>query len=110
MLLSVLNIGGSIANHSYNPGKWDYSSGKTWGYMAGGAIIGAVSGVLGSYVATSGMPMANTASMLTGSYVNSIGMHMMSGGQVPVSLNLGGVSYDMTNNILGYLGKKGIKK
>ena len=73
-------IGGSIANHSYNPGKWDYSSGKTWGYMAGGAIIGAVSGVLGSYVATSGMPMANTASMLTGSYVNSIGMHMMSGG------------------------------
>ena len=103
-------IGGSIANHSYNPGKWDYSSGKTWGYMAGGAIIGAVSGVLGSYVATSGMPMANTASMLTGSYVNSIGMHMMSGGQVPVSLNLGGVSYDMTNNILGYLGKKGNKK
>ena len=37
-------------------------------------------------------------------------MHMMSGGQVPVSLNLGGVSYDMTNNILGYLGKKGNKK
>ncbi len=103
-------IGGSIANHSYNPGKWDYSSGKTWGYMAGGAIIGAASGVLGSYVVASGMPMANTASMLTGSYVNSIGMHMMTGGQVPVSLSLGGVSYDMTNNILGYLGKRGNKK
>ena len=103
-------IGGSIANHSYNPGKWDYSSGRTWGYMVGGAIIGAASGVLGSYVAASGMPMANTASMLTGSYVNSIGMHMMTGGKVPVSLNLGGVSYDMTNNIFGYLGKKGNKK
>ena len=32
-------IGGSIANHSYNPGKWDYSSGKTWGYMAGGPLL-----------------------------------------------------------------------
>ncbi len=80
------------------------------GVYVGGAIIGAASGVLGSYVAASGMPMANTASMLTGSYVNSIGMHMMTGGKVPVSLNLGGVSYDMTNNIFGYLGKKGNKK
>ena len=34
----------------------------------------------------------------------------MTGGKVPVSLNLGGVSYDMTNNIFGYLGKKGNKK
>lgn len=100
--------GGTIANDGqYNPVKWDYNSGKTWGYMFGGAAIGAASGVLSAYVATSGIPMANTASMLTGSYVNSVGMHMMTGGQVPVSLNLGGVSYDMTNNILGYLGKKG---
>lgn len=100
-------IGGSIANHSYNPGKWDYSSGRTWGYMVGGAIIGAASGVLGSYVAASGMPMANTASMLTGSYVNSVGMHIMSGGQVPVSLSLGAASYDMTNNKFKYFMKKG---
>ena len=56
--------------------------------MFGGAAIGVASGVLGSYVAASGIPMANTASMLTGSYVNSVGMHMMTGGQVPVSLNL----------------------
>ena len=33
--------GGSLANGTMNPFKWDYSSGKTWGYMAAGAAVGA---------------------------------------------------------------------
>jgi hypothetical protein len=33
-----------MANGSYNPLAWNYSSASTWGYMAGGAIIGCVSG------------------------------------------------------------------
>jgi RHS repeat-associated protein len=37
-------MGGTIANNSYNPAKWDWSSSKTWGYMLGGAIVGGVSG------------------------------------------------------------------
>ncbi len=40
-------MGGTLANNDYNPFKWDYSSGKTWGYMAGGAIIGGVAGYAG---------------------------------------------------------------
>jgi hypothetical protein len=29
-----------MANHSYNPLNWDWSSGKTWGHMAAGLGIG----------------------------------------------------------------------
>jgi RHS repeat-associated protein len=39
--------GGSMANGTMNPTKWDYSSGKTWGFMAGGAVVGGVSAFAG---------------------------------------------------------------
>jgi len=34
-------LGGSGANSTFNPAKWDWSSGKTWGGMIGGAFQGA---------------------------------------------------------------------
>ena len=40
-------VGGSAANDSYNPADWDWSSGKTWGYMGVGAVIGAIAGASG---------------------------------------------------------------
>ncbi|MCQ2374359.1 MAG: hypothetical protein MJ069_00435 [Salinivirgaceae bacterium] len=43
-------IGGTMANNTYNPIKWNYSELKTWGYMGGGAIVGAASGAAGAYV------------------------------------------------------------
>jgi len=102
--------GGVIANNGqYNPTKWDYSAGKTWGYMLGGAFVGGVSGYLGGVVAASGMPMANTFGLITSSFVNSVGTHIYTGGQTPVSINFGFASYDITNNEWGYLGKKGNK-
>ncbi|MDO9154107.1 MAG: RHS repeat-associated core domain-containing protein [Paludibacter sp.] len=45
--------GGTIANGTANPFQWDYSSGKTWGYMAGGALIGGLSAGAGSAVTSS---------------------------------------------------------
>jgi YD repeat protein len=102
--------GGVIANNGqYNPTKWDYSAGKTWGYMLGGAFVGGVSGCLGGAVAASGMPMANTFGLITSSFVNSVGTHIYTGGQTPVSINFGFASYNITNNEWGYLGKKGNK-
>jgi len=38
-------IGGSMANHSYNPFNWDWSSGKTWKNMGLGGLIGGASAV-----------------------------------------------------------------
>ena len=99
--------GGVIANEGqYNPVKWDYNSGKTWGYMLGGAVVGGVSGYLGGAVAASGMPMANTAGIMFASFVNSVGTHIYTGGQTPVSMSLGIASYDFTNGSFGHLGKK----
>jgi hypothetical protein len=102
--------GGAIANNGQlNPTKWNYSSGKTWGYMLGGAVAGGVSGALGAYVATSGVPMANTLGIMTSSFVNSIGTWGYTGGQTPITMSFGLGSYNFTNGTFSYLGKKGNK-
>ncbi|THF48565.1 RHS repeat-associated core domain-containing protein [Flavobacterium supellecticarium] len=101
--------GGSIANGTTNPFKWDYSSGKTWAYMTAGAVVGSISGGTGSIVASSGMPMANTAAIASASFINSLGTSIYTGCQTPVSVSLGVASYDFTNGSWGYLGKKGNK-
>ncbi|NEN25876.1 hypothetical protein G3O08_20505, partial [Cryomorpha ignava] len=99
--------GGSIANGTANPFQWDYSSGKTWGYMAGGAVVGAASGGAANAVANSGMAFANTAAIATGSFINSFGTALYTGGQTDVSISFGAASYNFTQNEWGYLGKKG---
>ncbi|MDD4729893.1 MAG: hypothetical protein PHN55_14235, partial [Dysgonamonadaceae bacterium] len=99
--------GGTVANGTANPFKWDYSSGQTWGYMAGGAVVGAASGGAANAVATSGMAFANTAAIMTGSVINSVGMAAVTGGQTDVSISFGAASYNFTQGEWGYLGKKG---
>jgi hypothetical protein len=102
--------GGAIANNGrLNPTKWNYSSGKTWGYMLGGAVVGGVSGGLGAYVATSGMPMANTMGIMTSSFVNSLGTWAYMGGRTPITVSFGLGSYNFMNGAFGHLGKKGNK-
>ena len=102
--------GGTIANDGqYNPTKWDYGSGKTWGYMLAGAAVGGVSGWAGASIAASGIPFANTASIASSSLINSVGTHLYTGGETPISVSVGFASYDFTNNKLGFLGKKGNK-
>ncbi len=110
--------GGAIANGGdltpWNTGKgndksWDFSSGKTWGYMLGGAIVGGASGALGGAIATSGIPFANTISIATSSFVNSLGTNIYTGGATGVSISFGIASYDITNKEWGYFCKKGNK-
>lgn len=96
-----------MANGTANPLKWDYSSGKTWGYMAGGAVTGSLAGGAANAVATSGIPLANTAETMTGSIINSVGTHMYTGGQTDISVGFGVASYNLSKNEWGYLGKKG---
>lgn len=100
--------GGRMANDGQaNPTKWDYQSGKTWGYMAGGAVVGGASGYIGGTIAASGAPMANTMSLMFGSSFNSMGMYTLSNGKSGLSMSFGIASYNATNNEWGYLGKKG---
>lgn len=100
--------GGMIANNGQlNPIRWDWNSGRTWGYVLGGAAIGAGSGYLGAMVAASSMPFASTAGIISGSFVNSVGMNILTGGQVPVSVGFGFGSYDFQSGDFRFLGKKG---
>ena len=42
-------IGGSQANGTYNPFKWDFNNVDTWIGMVGGALVGGVSGGVAAY-------------------------------------------------------------
>jgi len=91
--------GGVIANDGQlNPIKWNYSSGRTWGYMLGGAVVGGGSAWLGGCVAAAGGFMSNTMAIGVGSFTNSIGMHIVTNGKTPVSVSFGVVSYNFRTN------------
>lgn len=100
-------IGGSTANGNYDPTLWDYSSGKTWGYMVGGAITGAASGYVGATIAAGGGFMANTAGIMASSFTNSLGTAVYTGGQSDFTVSFGVGSYNFTKGEFGYLGKPG---
>ena len=90
--------GGVIANHGeLSPWKWNFSSGTTWGYMAGGAVVGFVSGYVGGAIAAAQIPMANTISVIASSFMNSLGTSMYTGGKTPVSINFGFGTFDISN-------------
>lgn len=102
-------IGGTIANNDYNPLQWNYDSGKTWGYMLGGAIVGGISSYVGGSIAASEISMANTVSIAASSFTYSTGTWLYTGGQTPISISFGVASYDINNGTWGYLCKKGNK-
>lgn len=100
--------GGTLANNGQlNPFKWDYSSGKTWGYMLGGAIVGGISGGVANGIASSGVAFANTQAIIAGSLINSVGTFMYTGGQTDLSVSFGVGSFNFSTGEFGYLGKKG---
>jgi len=99
--------GGSLANGTINPLKWDYSSGKTWRYMAAGAAVGAASAFVGWAIATEGGFMANTMGIVTSSYINSLGTSIYTGGKTDVSVSFGAGSYNFDTGKFRYVGKKG---
>jgi RHS repeat-associated protein len=100
--------GGMIANNGeLNPFKWKWDL-KTFGYVVGGGIVGGVSGGIGGAVAEGGGIMANTMGMASGSFVNSLGMSMLTGNN-NMTVNFGVVSYNFANGDVGYLGEKGNK-
>ena len=103
-------VGGTLANDSYNPLKWDYGSGKTWRYIGFGGLVGAASGYLGAEIAASGCAFANTTAITMSSFVNSVGTAAYTNGQTDVNISFGVASFNMTKRKFGFLGKKGNKR
>jgi RHS repeat-associated protein len=99
--------GGSMANGTMNPFKWDYSSGKTWGYMAGGAAAGGFAGYVGGGIAPSGGMFSNTTAIIASSYINSVGTKFYTSGESDLSVSFGVASYDFDISKWGYLGENG---
>ncbi len=100
--------GGVLANDGeYNPFRWNYNSGTTWGYMLGGCITGFFSGWAGAAIAASQIPMANTVSLVASSFISSVGTNIYTDERVPVSFNFGFFSYNFTDNTWDWMFKSG---
>ena len=100
-------MGGTMANSNPNPFEWNFGSGKTWGYMLGGAVVGGISGAIGAGISTSGVAFANTLAIANSSLWYSVGTAMYTNGATDVSINFGFASYNFSQQEWGYLGKKG---
>ncbi|CEN36674.1 RHS repeat-associated core domain protein (fragment) [Capnocytophaga cynodegmi] len=75
-------IGGAQANGTYNPFKWNYSSGKTWLGIVGGALVGGVSGAAGVYVGglvSSGMTSIGISGGIFGGAASGAGGGLVGG-------------------------------
>lgn len=97
--------GYTIANaKGYDFGDW-----QTYAYIAGGAVIGGVSGYAGATVSTAGGIMANTVGIMVSSATFSFGMSGLSDGMIDPSISFGVGSYNLATHEWGYLGKKGNK-
>jgi RHS repeat-associated protein len=93
-------MGGVMANDgAYNPAKWDFNNGKTWKYMAGGALVGGVSAGIGASIASAGGFMANTMGIVASSFINSVGTAVYTGGQTDVGVSFGMGSYSFDKGI-----------
>jgi hypothetical protein len=65
-------IGGAQANGNWNPLKWNWSSGSTWGGVLGGAIIGSVSGGIGAYASVGASALLSAAGITGGILGNAL--------------------------------------
>ena len=99
--------GGVLANNSYNPLTWNYSSSTTWSYMIFGGLTGLASAGAGLAVAASDIMFCNTLGMIAASTVNSAGMYLYTDGQTDFTISCGVASYNFSKKEWGYLWKKG---
>ena len=94
-------FGGVLSNGSYNPFHWDFSSKKTWKYMAGGALTGLITSTLGASITaamtTAGISIgASTFSSMLTSTTHSILTKMYSGENIDMSINFGVFSWNLS--------------
>ncbi len=99
--------GGVLANNTYNPLTWNYSSSTTWSYMICGGLTGLASAGAGLAVAATDIMFCNTLGMIVASTVNSAGMYLCTGGQSDFTISCGIASYNFSKKEWGYLWKKG---
>ena len=112
-------LGGSAANNNWNPGRWDWSSGKTWGGFLGGAIQGGIEGASFAYglsaitgttlftnktISTVGYCARGTSLVFTTAKVLTTGMSMMNNFDNAMDIIRGNYLYQ-GDNFGGMLGR-----
>jgi hypothetical protein len=94
---AAILIGAAIGGYSgYKIGKAKGAKGwGMFGYIAGGAVIGGVSGAVGASIAAGGSTMAYTSAIMISSFTNSSGMYLLSQGMTDVSMNFGIADFNL---------------
>ena len=104
---AVVAIGGYQGYKIAESKGYGFTNWQTYGYIFGGAAIGALSGYFSAGIAASSLPFANTIGIMAASHISSVGTSILSEGQTDYVMSFGAVSYNATQNEWGYLGKKG---
>ncbi|HEX2254348.1 MAG TPA: RHS repeat-associated core domain-containing protein [Thermoanaerobaculia bacterium] len=79
-------FGAAAVNDSYNPAHWDWASGKTWGGLVAGAIVGAASAVLGTAAWFAGPAVGIAADIVLGAVENVFFSALAGGGPAELAL------------------------
>ncbi len=99
-------LGGSKANGTLNPFGWDWSSGRTWAYVAGGAALGAAGAGAGAALASA---VQGPVGLATGSGLAAASVSGAAGGAAAGAINstgmfiLDGFSGMYTGSLFGSL-------
>jgi len=74
-LIAAYSGGAAMNNGSFNPASWDWSSGKTWGGIVGGGILGGLGGAAGVAISGSslGTMKAAAATMAVEGLLGGVG-------------------------------------
>ncbi|MCR5363869.1 MAG: hypothetical protein K6E44_04795 [Bacteroidales bacterium] len=77
-VIGAYSAGVAANKGDYNPFHWDWSSGKTWRYMLGGAVVGGLSGYAGGWAYSALAPQAAGGGFIAGA-ISGAGSGMASG-------------------------------
>lgn len=88
---------------------YDFGDWQTYGYILGGAAVGAISGSFGTMISGAGGMMSQTISTIFTSTFTSVNMSVMSGGELSpyTSIGVASVTYNQGNFTINYPFKKG---
>jgi len=104
IVLIIAAVAGGAAGYrvaEQNGYGWD--DWQTYGYIIGGAAIGAASAGIGIGVSGATIPFANTLAIASSSFSYTMGFSMLSGGEYTPSVSFGFASYDFDNKKWNYL-------
>ncbi len=106
-LLSAYFAGSAANDNELNPTKWDWRSGKTWGFITAGTLVGAITGHFGGVLAKGiGGIRGGIAGGSVGGGIDNTVLTAMEGGNIARGALYGIGGGGLLGGVFGKLGPK----